>query len=218
MNHATNRPLFSLYVSALVLIAATLAACGGGGSDASDTAAAAAASSPASSASAASPTTPTTPASPTTPVTSAGSTCGIADFAATALARINQLRAAGADCHTQGSFAPAAPLTWSAQLTQSSEALSQDMVAHNFFSHTGSDGSTLKTRVDATGYAWSSLGENIAAGYSGLEAVLTGWMASDGHCANLMDPDFNQVGLVCVPGTAANTFNTYWTMDLAKSR
>ena len=66
--------------------------------------------------------------------------------------------------------------------------------------------------------ARSSLGENIAAGYPTIDAVMTGWMASDGHCANLMNPNFNQVGLVCVPGTAADTYNTYWTMDLARSR
>ncbi|MEP6872868.1 MAG: CAP domain-containing protein [Burkholderiales bacterium] len=130
---------------------------------------------------------------------------------------MNQLRAAGADCHTGGTFARAAALTWSAQLTQSAEGLSQDMVANNFFSHTGSNGSTLSSRVNATSYAWSSLGENIAAGYPTLDAVMTGWMGSDGHCANLMNPAFNQVGLVCVPGTAANTYNTYWTMDLAHS-
>jgi uncharacterized protein YkwD len=55
------------------------------------------------------------------------------------------------------------------------------MVANNYFSHTGSDGSSMATRVNATGYAWSSLGENIAAGYSGIDAVLAGWMASDGQ-------------------------------------
>ena len=181
-------------------MAAALAACGGGGSDAPGSGGTA-------------PTTPGTPATPT-----AGSTCGIADFAATALARINELRAAGANCRTGGTFAPAAALTWSALLTQSSELHTQDMVANNFFSHTGSNGSTLATRVDATGYTWSSLGENIAAGYPGIDAVLTGWMARDGHCANLMNPNFNQVGLVCVPGTSANTYNNYWTMDLARSR
>ena len=92
------------------------------------------------------------------------------------------------------------------------------MVANNYFSHTGSDGSSMTTRVNATGYAWSSLGENIAAGYSGIDAVLAGWMASDGHCANIMDSRFNQVGLVCVPGTSATTYNSYWTMDAATSR
>ena len=199
----------------MLFAAAGLAACGGGGSDtptSSTTAPPAAAPAPGPA-----PAPAPSPAPAPAPTTT-GSTCGIADFAATALARVNQLRAAGADCRTGGKFAPAAALTWSALLTQSAEGLSQDMVTNNFFSHTGSNGSTLGTRVDATGYAWSSLGENIAAGYPSIDAVMTGWMASDGHCANLMNLGFNQVGLVCVPGTAANTYNTYWTMDLATSR
>ena len=187
----------------ITLAALVLSACGGGGSD---------------SPGAGTTPPPTTAPAPTAPATTTGSTCGISDFANAALVRINALRAAGADCRTGGKFAPAAALTWSAQLTQSSEAHTQDMVANNFFSHTGSNGSTLGVRVDATGYLWSALGENIAAGYSGLDAVLTGWMASDGHCANLMNPAFNQVGLVCVPGTTATTYNTYWTMDLGLSR
>ena len=153
-----------------------------------------------------------------TPVATTGSTCNIPDFATSALARINQLRAAGADCRTSGSFAPAAALTWSPLLTQSSEVESQDMVANNFFSHTGSNGSTPDTRVNATGYTWSDLGENIAAGYPTIDAVMTGWMASDGHCANLMNPDMQDVGLACVLGTAANHYSHYWTMDLAKPR
>ncbi len=172
-----------------------LAACGGSGDD-----------------------TPAPAAAPASPVPVAASTCGISDFAATALARMNQLRAAGADCRTGGQFAPATALAWSAPLTQAAERHSQDMVAHNFFAHTGSDGSTLAVRVNAAGYAWGNLGENIAAGYSGINNVMTGWMASDGHCANLMNPAFTEVGLVCVAGTAATAYNSYWTMDLGRSR
>ena len=192
--HCPPRIALRRSTAALALLAAAgLAACGGGGSDA-----------------AADPVIP--------PLSGSGSTCGIADFAATALTRINQLRAAGANCRTGGTFAPAAALTWSTLLTQSAEAHTQDMVANNFFSHTGSNGSTLANRVDATGYTWSSLGENIAAGYPTIDAVLAGWMGSDGHCANLMNPSFNQIGLVCVPGTSTTTYNNYWTMDLARSR
>lgn len=187
-----------------LLAAAGLAACGGGGAD---TPAAPAGSTP-----------PPVVTPPATPPTTTGSTCGIADFAATALARINQLRAAGANCGSEGTFPPAAALSWSPLLTQSAEVHSQDMAAKNFFSHTGSSGSTFGNRIDATGYTWSSIGENIAAGYPGLEAVLTGWMASPGHCANIMNANFNQVGLVCVAGTASTTYNNYWTMDLARSR
>ena len=189
-----------------------LTACGGGGSDNSATSVSGSGGAAAGGSTAGGGTTATTTAAST------GSTCNIADFAATALARINQLRAAGADCHTKGVFAPAGALTWSPLLTQSSEGLSQDMVAKNFFDHVGSNGSTLATRVDATGYAWSQLGENIAAGYAGLDAVLAGWMGSDGHCENLMNPKFNQIGLVCVPGNANTKYSNYWTMDLALSR
>ena len=190
---------------------ALLAGCGGGSSEAGAPA------SPNAAASAAAPgVTPATPGAP--PTSTAGSTCGLPDFAATALARINQLRASGANCRSGGNFAAAAALGWGPLLTQAAEGHAQDMVAKNFFSHTGSAGSSLADRVDATGFAWSSLGENIAAGYPGIDKVMDGWIASDGHCANLMNPAFDQVGLVCVPGSAATSYNTYWTMNLARSR
>jgi uncharacterized protein YkwD len=92
------------------------------------------------------------------------------------------------------------------------------MVTANFFSHTGSNGSTLAQRVNATGYAWSSLGENIAAGQTSVNSVVDGWIASPGHCANIMNPAFVEMGLACVPGTSSNPYPTYWTMDLAQPR
>ena len=103
-------------------------------------------------------------------------------------------------------------------LAQAAAGHSQDMAARNYFSHTSADGRTLVDRVNATGYAWSSLGENIAAGYPSVNAVVDGWMASDGHCANLMNPAFRDIGMACVPGTASSTYKTYWTLDLGKPR
>jgi uncharacterized protein YkwD len=204
---------------AALAVAFLAASCGGGGGDsASDTVTASASAPAPAGAPAAAPApapTPVAAPSPAAPTTT-GSTCGISDFAAASLARMNALRAAGANCRTGGNFGPAPALTWNALLTQSAQSHSQDMVAHNYFSHTGSDGSTLSTRVDATGYLWLSLGENIAAGFPTLDAVMTGWMASDDHCANLMNPALQEVGLVCVPGTASTTYSTYWTMDLGQ--
>jgi uncharacterized protein YkwD len=198
--------------------ACCVAACGGGGSDSASSSTTAAPVPGPVAAPAPAPTPAPVPAPAPAPAVVAGSTCGIPDFSATVLARVNQLRAAGADCRGGGKFAAAAAVVWNGSLTQAAEAHSQDMATKNFFSHTGSNGSTLVTRVDATGYAWSSLGENIAAGYAGIEAVMTGWMASDGHCANVMNPAYDQIGLVCVAGTAASDFRTYWTMDLARAR
>ena len=187
-------------------LCALLAGCGGGG----DAAAPAAGTVP---------TTAPVASSPATPAaTSTGSTCNLADFRASVLARINQVRASGANCGAEGMFGAAAPVTWNDKLTVAAEGHSQDMAAKNYFSHTSADGRTLADRVDATGYAWSGLGENIAAGYPGVNAVMDGWIASPGHCANLMNTGFAEVGVVCVPGTAGDTYSTYWTMDLGKPR
>lgn len=187
---------------AALLSLAALAACGGGG-DAPPAAAA--------------PTVNGGGANPPAPPVAA-STCGLPDFAASALARINQLRAAGADCRSAGRFAPAGALAWNALLTQAADGHSQDMAAKNYFSHTSADGRSLSDRITATGYAWSSIGENIAAGYSTVDIVMDGWMSSDGHCANIMNASFTEVGLACVPGTAGSSYSTYWTMDLAHAR
>jgi uncharacterized protein YkwD len=92
------------------------------------------------------------------------------------------------------------------------------MSANNYFSHTSLDGRTLSQRADATGYLWTMLGENIAAGQIGVEAVVNAWMASPGHCANIMRPEFTEMGVACVPGTSSDTYATYWTMELGKPR
>lgn len=154
----------------------------------------------------------------TTTTTTAGTAadCGIAGFQAAMLARVNQWRASGASCRTAGSFAPTTALTWNARLQQAATGHSQDMVKNNFFSHTSYDGRTFVTRINNVGYNWSSIGENIAAGQPTVIAVVDGWMASDGHCKNIMNPNFKEVGVACVPGTAANTYKKYWTMDLGK--
>ncbi len=147
-----------------------------------------------------------------------GSTCNLPNFRAGVLARINQVRATGANCGADGVFPAAVPVIWNDKLTSAAEGHSQDMAAKNFFSHTSADGRTLADRVNATGYSWSSLGENIAAGYVGIDAVMDGWIASPGHCANLMNAGFAEVGVVCVPGTGTDTYSTYWTMDLGRPR
>jgi uncharacterized protein YkwD len=188
------------------LLPAVLAACGGGGDSAPAAATPAAlAGAPAAAAS-----------SPGVAAPSAAATCNLPDFQAAAMARINQWRASGATCGARGAFAPSAALSWSARLTQAATGHSSDMAAQNYFSHTSRDGRTLSDRIDATGYPWSTIGENIAAGYATVNIVVDAWIASEGHCVNLLNPAFTEVGLACVPGTASTTYNNYWTMDLAR--
>ena len=192
---------------------ALLAACGGGG-DAPTSALSGAAGTPAAPASAGPAASSPSTESPSAPAPTATATCGLSNFATAALTRINQLRATGASCGARGVFAPTTALAWSNLLTQAAEGHSSDMASVNFFSHTSSDGRTLAPRVSATGYTWLTLGENIAAGYATIDSVMDGWIASDGHCANLMSPAFTEVGMACVPGLPTSGYNTYWTMDL----
>lgn len=135
------------------------------------------------------------------------------DFSAQVLALINAERAQGANCRTKGVFAATGALRWNTRLESAALGHSNDMEQHNFFSHTGSDQRNLADRVNATGYTWSRLGENIAAGYPDVQTVVAAWMASDGHCANVMNPLFAEIGMTCVARTGNAAFNNYWTQD-----
>ena len=188
--------------AAILLLLALLTACGGGG-DVADPEPTPAAAPP--------------PAAPA-PAPSGIPTCGLPDFQASLLARVNALRAGGADCGARGRFPPAAALRWSGALAEAADGHSRDMEANNYFSHTSLDGSTLADRIDAVGYAWSAVGENIAAGHASVNAVVDAWAASDGHCANLMAAEYVDVGVACVARSGAADYATYWTMDLARPR
>lgn len=100
-------------------------------------------------------------------------------------------------------------LQLSPQLGQAAQGHAEDMVRHNFFSHTGSNGSTLVTRVEAAGYAYSFAGENIAAGGATPTQTIQQWMNSPGHRQNLLSRNFTQIGFgyVSAPSTA---YGHYW--------
>ncbi len=145
-------------------------------------------------------------------------TCNLANFQAEVLELVNSYRAAGASCGSQGGFAAATPVAWNAALTQAALVHSDDMASANFFSHTGSDGSTASQRATEAGYVWQAIGENVAAGQPDVAAVMSSWMASAGHCANIMHANFRDIGVACVNGGAGSTYRTYWTMALGLAR
>jgi uncharacterized protein YkwD len=215
----SNLP-FLLGSTLSAVLAACLAACGGGEPDPVSGPAAAVTSSIASDAAAEVMLVNTVVADTAGPTEQAqavvaGSNCGLANFQAELMQRINAYRARGATCGSYGSFAPTTALAWNDKLQSAAARHSADMASKNFFSHTGSDGSSAGTRITQAGYAWSAWGENIAAGQSTVQQVVDGWMASPGHCANLMKPTYRHVGVACV-SNSASTYRRYWTLDLAK--
>jgi len=108
-------------------------------------------------------------------------------------------------------------LTWNDALATATAGHSIDMATNNYFSHTSLSGATMVDRISSAGYAWSSLAENIAAGYDSIAAVMTGWMDSDDHCVNLMNPQLREIGMACAANDST-TYGTYWTMDLGAPR
>ena len=92
---------------------------------------------------------------------------------------------------------------------------SEDMAENNYFSHTSLDGRVFSQRITNAGYIWNSAGENIAAGYSTPQAVMTGWMNSSGHRANILDSTFCDLGVGYAYG-ASTTYGDYWTQDFGR--
>lgn len=143
-----------------------------------------------------------------------GTSCGLPDFQNSLMQQINAARATARTC---GSTAmPAvAPLALNNRLFSAAARHSGDMATNNYFSHTGLNGSTPAQRIAAEGYAWSWAGENIAAGQQTATAVMSGWLASPGHCANIMRAEYRDVGVSCVQQNGS-TYGKYWTMALAR--
>ena len=121
---------------------------------------------------------------------------------------LNSARAQPRQCGAQA-FA-AAPLAWNAQLGAAAEGHSRAMANQNFFDHKDRDGRTPGDRAELAGYAGGQIGENIAAGQDSARKVLDGWLTSPGHCANLMNPAFRELGAAYAVDPKSDA-GIYWT-------
>jgi uncharacterized protein YkwD len=133
------------------------------------------------------------------------------------LQRVNEARALGHDCDTKGSFGPAAPLTMNASLRCAARKHAADMSARNFFDHTNPDGETFDQRIEQAGYgSYNQVGENIAGGsdLDNAKTAVDGWLESDGHCANIMNPNYTEFGAGAYEGSGELTF--YWTQEFGR--
>ncbi|MEH1028383.1 CAP domain-containing protein [Micromonospora profundi] len=104
-----------------------------------------------------------------------------------------------------------APVQSDPELTTAAQRHSQDQAEHRSMSHTGSDGSDVGQRLDRAGYAWRTYGENVAYNQSTPEAVMTAWMDSPGHRANILNCAFTEIGI----GRADTGDGPYWTQNFA---
>jgi uncharacterized protein YkwD len=125
------------------------------------------------------------------------------------LSYINRARAQGCNCGVDY-MPPAPPLTWNYQLESAALGHALDMANKGYFNHTSLDGRTMQTRINESGYTMNGyrgikVGENIAFGQQSIAEVMAGWLKSPGHCRNLMDPSFKEIGIA--------EDNKYWVQD-----
>jgi hypothetical protein len=111
------------------------------------------------------------------------------------------------------------PLSIDLDLHEAAQQHSQNMANQDFFSHTGLDGSSSSQRALNAGYESSFVGENIGAGYQTSQDVVDGWMNSPGHRANILNADYNEIGVgyyFLATDTGNVNYNSYWTQVFGK--
>ena len=140
---------------------------------------------------------------------------------------INKARSVARDCYPDnpnyGQMGPVHDLYWSTELYTAALEHSTDLAYSNTFSHNGSgtefditgngSPSSFDERILANGYAnYYSVGENIAGGQESIEDVMAAWLASPGHCANIMSDKYTEVGVAIVT-KEDSTYGIYWTQN-----
>lgn len=132
------------------------------------------------------------------------------------LQRVNQARGVARNCGSER-FGAAPPLRASALLTRAAQLHARDMARNDFLAHEGSDGSQPSRRAERVGYRWKRIGENVAGGPESAAEVVDGWLASPGHCHNIMERNFTEMGI----GFAANEDSElliYWSQMFGSPR
>ncbi len=137
-------------------------------------------------------------------------------IAAEALRLVNEARARPRRCGDRA-FEAAGPLQLDATLTRAAQAHARDMALRSYLEHRAPDGSTPGDRATRAGYRWQAVGENIASGVFSAREAVEGWLQSPGHCANLMQANFTEMGIAFAVN-ADSEAGVYWAQTLARPR
>jgi uncharacterized protein YkwD len=124
-----------------------------------------------------------------------------------AVEQLNAMRGQSAPCSEVG--AAMQRLSWESRLAASAQEQAMDLAARDRLSHVDSRNRGLGVRLRSVGYAAAGAGENLAAGQTGIDDALQAWLASPSHCANLMQPEYRDVGLACVQRRGSR-YERFW--------
>jgi len=128
---------------------------------------------------------------------------------------VNAARSHGRKCGRER-FAAVPPLNVSRDLNEAAADHARDMARKKYFEHEGRDGSQPRDRVQRAGYKSRLTGENIALGPESAEEVVAGWLDSPGHCENIMDARFQDIGVGLATGRGRGQI--YWVQNFGAPR
>lgn len=99
-----------------------------------------------------------------------------------------------ADTNAERTTNHQAALELNDQLSKAAQAKANDMASHNYWSHVTPDGRQPWTFIDGTSYQYEAAGENLAYGFGTSDQVVTAWMNSTEHRANILNANYRDVG------------------------
>ncbi len=102
-----------------------------------------------------------------------------------------------------------APLSENAKLDQAAADKVSDMLLNQYFAHVSPSGTGLQTFIKNVGYDYAMAGENLAMGFSDAADVMPAWEKSPTHYANLIDPNFKEIGAAMDSGRFAGVDTTF---------
>jgi len=92
------------------------------------------------------------------------------------------------------------PLTISSQLVAAAEKKATDMFNNDYFAHTSPNGTTPWFWLNSVGYKYTAAGENLAKDFTESVYVHEAWMNSPSHRANILNKNYQDVGIAVVDG------------------
>jgi uncharacterized YkwD family protein len=141
-----------------------------------------------------------TTGSGTSAATGAAGSTSVSEYAKQVVNLVNQER----------SKAGLKPLTINSTLTKSAQAKAQDMHDKKYFDHNSPTYGSPFDMMKQFGYKYSYAGENIAMGQKTPSEVMKAWMNSAGHKANILSPNFTEIGV------GYTSDGSYWVQQFGK--
>lgn len=115
-------------------------------------------------------------------------------------------------CNVERANAGLSALALDPTLTKAAMTRANETVT--LFDHTRLDGTLFYTVLNQFNFQYQTVGENIAAGQTTPAGVVSSWMDSPGHRANILNENFTKIGVgyICAPG---DVYYHYWVQIFA---